>query len=148
MSEVKPDQNSKGLFRPGNRVNVTHGVYGFLATGSLPRKATYIRRQLGELRNAIEAAVLEKFGELTLYRAALVQTAIRHEGRACLLQRWLRLNGKLTHAEKLATLKEIGAASDARDRALKALGLDERDDGRSILEGLYGPVRMVNEPKS
>lgn len=147
MPEVKPDTNAQGRFRQGNRVNVTHGVYGYLATGSLPRGASYIRRQLAGYRKGLEAAVLELRGEITIYSASLIQSAIRHEGRATLLQRWLRQQEKdLSYSDKVSTLREIGSATDARDRCLKALGLDDADRPESILDSLYAPT-LPPEPE-
>lgn len=146
MPDVKPDRNSQGEFRKGNRIATTHGVRGFLTTGTLPPKAAYIRRNLNRFRTALEAAVLEQSDKIGLYQDALINSAIRHEARAALLQRWLRINEALTHAEKLATLKEIGNATDSRDRVLKALKLDDGDGGQVLLASLYGPgaVRITN----
>lgn len=125
----------------GNRNAVTHGIYSFLAMGSLPKGASYIRRQLSRLEDALRDAVLDKHGEISLLRAALVQTACRHEGRALLLSRWLRDRaGQMSDHDRMVYLREIGNASDARDRALKALGLD--NNGRDVIDALYcGPAQ-------
>lgn len=146
MPDVKQDTNSQGQFRQGNRASLTHGVHAFLATGSLPKKASYIRRQLSQFKLALEAGVREKHSTISLYHAALIQSVIRHEARASLLQRWLRLGEGLSHADRVMTLKEIGNATDARDKALKALRLDDSDNGQSILATLYGPraVRLTD----
>lgn len=86
---------------------------------------------------------------MSIFHAARIQTCVRHEGRAQLLQKWLRDNpeieqttaaisttdGKktntaeirktkgLTVTERVAVLKEIGAASESRDKALGDLRL-------------------------
>ncbi len=95
-----------------------------------------MRRLIGQFRHSLEDVVLQRVGEVSLYSGALIQSACRHEGRAQLLQRWLRELDKGDKSpsihDKLAILKEIGAASDARDRCLKQLGLHEKpqeDDG-------------------
>ena len=45
------------------------------------------------------------------------------------MTRWLRMTEpKLTLTDRLAVLREIGAATDARDRCLRALGLDQRPE--------------------
>jgi hypothetical protein len=120
----------------GNRNAAKHGVYGYLAIGSLPKGASYIRRQLGRFEGALRDAVTYKHGEVGVYHAALIQTACRHEGRAQLLTRWLReIDGTATITDRVAILREIGSASDARDRCLRLLELDA--GGRDVLDALY-----------
>ena len=126
-----------------NRNAVKSGVYSFLATGRYPRGASYVGRLVGQLRHALEVIVLERDGQVSVYQAALIQSASRHEGRAQLLQRWLRELGqrpkedggssKATKQEssvqeRVAILREIGNATDARDRCLKSLGLHEKPE--------------------
>jgi hypothetical protein len=56
----------------------------------------------------------------------LIQSACRHEARALLLQRKLRNEVEsLTTDQYLAVLRDLSAATEARDRALKGLKLDE-----------------------
>jgi len=126
-----------------------HYVYSFLTTGKLPPKCDYLRRQLGDFRRELDRLVLEQHGEVSMFHAARIQTCVRHEGRAQLLQKWLRDNpeietitaavtttdGKksttgetrrtkgLTVFERIAVLKEIGVASESRDKAIGDLGL-------------------------
>ena len=133
----------------GNRNRTTHGVHGYLAIGSLPKGASYIRRSLGQFRLALENSVQDKEGEICLYNAALIQSSVRHEARAQLLTRWLRKPGKdsdakqpgLSFTERLAVLREIGSATDARDKCLQRLGLDQRQqtDIWSVLEASDEP---------
>lgn len=123
-----------------------HGIYSFLAIGRAPHGCQYVFRLIGQFKQALEFAVAAKHGEIGLYHAALIQTACRHEGRAQLLTRWLRKGeAELSYADRLSTLKEIGAASDARDKALKALRLDDADDGASILDQLYGSASKITD---
>jgi len=112
----------------GNRNRMRHGVRAFLALGRAPKGSGYIYRLLGKLRLQVEQAVLAKHDELSLYHAMLVQSLVRHEGRCQLLTRWLREATDLTLADRLAVLKEIGAATDARDKCAKGLELDKRRD--------------------
>lgn len=139
MPNPSRDRTSRGRFAKGNKVNMKHGRYSYLAMGRAPQGCEYIGRLVGQFRKALEAAVTEKHGEVALYHAALIQSACRHEGRAQLLTRWLRLCDELSYADRLATLKEVGAASDARDKALKAIGLHDVDDRQTIIDQLYGP---------
>ena len=48
----------------GNRNAMTHGKYGYLALGTLPKGASYIRRQLGEFRGVLESIIRERDGEV------------------------------------------------------------------------------------
>jgi len=133
---------------PQNRNATKSGLYGYLAIGSLPKGASYIRRLMGEFERGLRAAVLAKSGELTLYAAAVCQTATRHEARAMLLQRWLRkadaAGDKVPLMDRVAIMREIGAASDSRDRCLRALGL-ERSDSNDVIDALY-PRAAVADP--
>ncbi len=109
----------------GNRNRTTHGRRGFLALGTLPKGAAYIRRCIGQLRAECEAAVIEAKGQLNLTDAATCQSVARHEGRALLAVRWLRQRGsEMSDSERLGYLRELGNATDARDRAIRSLRLD------------------------
>jgi hypothetical protein len=138
----------KGVKMPGtkgNRNATRNGRYGWLALGSLPKGASYVRRCIGKLRRELEIAVQAKEGELGLYQAGLCQSVARHEGRVLLCVRWLRDRGeRMSDMERLAYLREIGSATDSRDRCLRALGLDKPADP---FAGLYSqPLPAVSGP--
>jgi len=101
-----------------------HGLYAFLALGSLPKGASYIRRQGGRLRVQLTQAVLESGRKVGVTAAATINSACRHEGRAMLLQRYLRLEADLPLAARIQLLREIGMATDSRDRCIRSLRLD------------------------
>ena len=107
----------------GNRNAARHGLRAWCSVKRLPPGAGAIRRQLYAERDEIHAAVVSSHGEISLTHAALVQSAIRHSGRASLLERWLRVEPGLSVSERIAILKEIGAATDSRDRCLERLDL-------------------------
>lgn len=108
----------------GNTNAQRHGVYGYLSIGRLPKGAAYIRRQLSAFRRELERAVADQCnGDMGIRDAAFVHSACRHEARAQLLGRWLRCDECKTLGERLAVLKEIGNATDSRDKAIVALGL-------------------------
>lgn len=116
---------NKGGARAGNRNRMTWGGRGWAAVGSYPKGYSAVRRYVGRMRAELESAVCERHGQIGVYEAALVQSACRHEGRALLLQRLLRVeHDSLSVTERLGIVREIGAASDSRDKCLKALGLD------------------------
>lgn len=126
----------KGGAPRGNRnAKTRHGVRGYLALGRMPAGASYVRKLVFGLRKHLEATIIDQHGEINVYRAALVQSSCRHEARAQLLTRWLRTDEGLKLPERLAVLKEIGAASDSRDRCLERLGLnvDAKSDPWAML---------------
>lgn len=98
-----------------------------LSTGNLPKGCGYIKRTTNQLRNAVEDAVVEAHGEITLEDAAVIQTAIRWERHALLAQRWLRREtASLTPDQYLAFSRDIARASSERDKCIKLLGLGRR----------------------
>jgi len=132
-----PTEPNKGGAPRGNANRLTHGVRSYLAIGRLPKGASYIRRTLGLLRTAIESAVQEAHGEISIVSAALVQSAIRHEARCALLTRYLRdHDDSLTLSDRLGVLKQIGDATDSRDRCLRGLDLPSKRNA-NIWETLY-----------
>lgn len=113
----------------GNTNASRHGTWSFLALGRLPKGASFIRRLMGGLRRELEKAVAATHGEVSLPHAALVTTICRHEGRALLFSRYLALEGDgIKLAERVSILEAIGRATDARDKAIKALDLAASGD--------------------
>jgi hypothetical protein len=114
----------------------------------MPKGCGYVYRLTRELRHQLEAEIVHKHGQVGIFHAALVQTACRHEGRAQLLSRWLKQHAdEMGHHDRLSYLREIGNASDARDRALKTLGLDA--DGReNVLDALYSSPAPDTDEKA
>lgn len=109
----------------GNQNAATHGVYGFLTTGRMPKSASYVKRQLGVFRRSLEQITTAKYGEITLSKAALISSAIRHEGRFQLLARWLsKVDEASPLKDRLELLRAMGDATEARDRALRSLGIN------------------------
>ncbi len=127
----------------GNRNAQRHG----LRSAKLPKDSKYIEYTLNALRLALEAAVLDSHGAVTVTHAALVQSAVRHERRAALAERWGRVKPDLTLSEKLSIEREIGNATDARDRCIERLKLDESDRG-NIIDTLYSRSVAQNSSKA
>jgi hypothetical protein len=89
-------------------------------------------------RQSLEKAVAEVHGTVSLQHAAIIQTVIRHETVAQLAQRWLRLRfDALTDSDRLNFVRQIAASSDARDKAMRSLCLDNTTNGGRILDALY-----------
>ena len=109
---------------------------------------------MGQLRHSLENILIERESEVTIYDAAVIQSACRHEGRAQLLQRWLREldNGDKSPSvqDRLSILREIGSATDARDKCLKSLRLHEKpeeDDSWPIIAVTNGPGVETETPE-
>jgi hypothetical protein len=83
---------------------------------------------VNELRLQLESAVVDRHGEITLACAALIQTCCRYERHAQLAGKWLRDHPSLEVETRLALSRDIAKASESRDRAIRALGLDARPD--------------------
>lgn len=105
---------------PGNANAAKHGRY--LTIGTMPG-ASYARKLAGAFRRALEAAVLDKHGEISLMAACSISSATRHEIRAVLLGRALRAKD-VSLADRITLLRDISAASDSRDKAVRQLGID------------------------
>ncbi len=137
MSEA----NGKGGAPNLNRNRTTHGVRGWLAIGSYPKRASYVRRIVGRMRAELEAEVLDVHGRLGKYQAAIIQSAARHEGVCLLWTRWLKDEApNMSVSERLAVTARIEAATDARDRCLEKLGISELPDERD-------PWATIDEPR-
>jgi hypothetical protein len=153
-------QSTRAGAQYGNTSAQRHG----LRSSRLPKGCGSIANSTGELRANLEAELLKR-GPITTYQAALVQSCVRHETRAQLLARWLRLAEEPeTHAEsqtpktsdgsetstltkrqglgvldKAALLRDISAATDSRDKCIEKLKLDGGDPAADLKAILYGP---------
>jgi hypothetical protein len=67
-----------------------------------------------------------------------LQSACRHEKRAALAERWLRLEADPDKPSeyKISLLTQMSAATDARDKCLERAGLGKaaKDDWASIID--------------
>lgn len=146
MSTAETTSKRAGA-RPGNQHRLTHGCDGYLASGRMPPGCQYIARRLNTLRSLVTKAVEAKTGQISLYHAASIQSLIRHEARCQLLNRYLRREGAgMSLSDRMAVLREISAATDSRDKVLKALQLDQTA-AESVFAGLYDlPARQPSAP--
>jgi hypothetical protein len=128
MTTIEPttEPKNRGGAPPNNANRLKSGRRAWAAVKRLPKGAGAVRRALYAERDELERETVSHHGEITLYHAALIQSAIRHSGRAQLLERWVRIEADLSLAERLAVLKEIGSATDSRDKCLKSMGLDAK----------------------
>lgn len=118
---VTTDKKAKGLPYLKNKNATKHG----LRASGLPKGCSYIEGQVSAFRRYVR----EQLGEMTLWQEATLQSACRHETRALLAARWLRLEGEaLTVHERVALSKTISDATTSRDKALRGIGLDVPPD--------------------
>ena len=110
-------KGSKGGAPIGSQNAIKHGVRGYLVTGRLPKSANYIRKQLGQLRRQLESAVAESHGEVTLYHAAVIQSTVRHEARATLLNRYLSTEKELSLSDRMGLLGRLDRRRTAATNA-------------------------------
>jgi hypothetical protein len=131
---------------------LTHG----LCAGKLPAGCAYVKRLAAQLQRTLEAEVLDVRGEIGVYEAATIQSAVRWEKHALLSQRWLRLSQEtLTPEQRLAFSREIARASTERDKCLERLDIGRgtsspspfrAPDGRSLPDLVFGPRQVEQAP--
>lgn len=132
MTKTAPNHDhmtkrSKALI--GNHRRTRHG----LRASSLPPGCSYLKGQLQALRRDVRAELIDRDGATSIYQEALIQSAMRHEQRALLAQRWLRKEfDSIEMSEKVMLLREIGKATDARDKCFKQLGIGSRGTSGSV----------------
>jgi len=118
----------------------TTGLRATFTSGKLGKGTAYIKRISDRMRVVLEEAVIQRYGACTTYEHALIQSAGRHEVRAQLCQRKLRqLGDSLESFDRWMSLtKEIGHATDARDRCIMRLGIEHLNSKSKIVDALYG----------
>jgi hypothetical protein len=73
---------------------------------------------------------------VSLSKACIIQSICRHEAQCLLLQRWLRKGeASMSTDQRLAHLRQVGNATEARDRAVKSLALD-----RNVTEDVWAAI--------
>lgn len=129
MSAKTPEPeapNSAGA--PADNINaLKHGrrMRSGLYMARLPKACSWIHRQCGSLRRALETAVEERHGERTVYHDGVIITAVYYQALAQMAAKWLREGTDFSPADRLAHAKETARASGERDKCLRLLGLDK-----------------------
>jgi hypothetical protein len=113
-----------------------HGMNG----GKLPPGCQYIENRVNSLRRQMESALLAVKGEISVVDAAAINSILKWERHGLLAQHWLRKEcERLSASDRLRFSEAIAKASDARDKNIRALGLD-RDASDDVLASLYARV--------
>lgn len=117
----------------GNTNSQRHGMTG----GKLPKGCQYVENRVNALRRQVEAALIDVKGEIGIVDAAAINSVLKWERHGLLAQHWLRKEAdKLSPSDRLRFSEAIAKASDARDKAIRSLGLD-RDHSEDMLDSLY-----------
>jgi hypothetical protein len=128
----------------GNRNRQRHGLFG----SQLPKGCGYINNAFRKLRRQLESAVAESHGDITVQDAALVNSAMRHERRVKLCERWLREDySDLDIDKRMKIQKEISNATDSRDRCIEKLKLN-RSGGPSTFYGEMSNEELLKRVES
>jgi hypothetical protein len=107
-----------------------------LALGELPADMRGAGKSAAALRLALESAVVEAHGSISLTHACLIATASRWERHGAVASWLFRLHSAdMTHDQRLTYSREIARASAERDKAIERLRLE-----RDPLASLYGPI--------
>lgn len=115
-------------FKGGRIGALRSGVMSF-KQGRWPRGSQAIKQDGDEYRKLLEQACIELHGEVGLYAASVIQTAVTLETSARLWQKWLRDKWEdLKEEVKDRRLEAIGKARIQRDMCLKKIGLDKGID--------------------
>ncbi len=119
-----------------------------LVVGEFPKRFQFLKREGRAYRRAIEDAVVEAHGEVSVMQAHYIDTAAAATVHAAIC-RWIlreKLDG-MTTPDVLACSREILKAKETRDRCIRLLQLDgERE---RALDALYSdptpPAPKTNE---
>lgn len=125
MVNRRNDNSAKGKKIGAPRGNSNRFRHGLHIT-KLPKKLRHIENCGNVFRRAIEAELMSLKAEIGIHDGAVIQSALRHERRCRLLERWLsEENDELKVLDKVQILSQISQATDLRDRCLRVLGLDK-----------------------
>jgi len=126
----KPD---KGGAPAANGNRLRSGLYADpdkqairLQLGVLPPGMARVEREARVVRRAIEAAVIQRHGGITIHIAFLVHEAATWWRHGAIARWWLKENqADMDHATRLAHSREAARASTECRKAIEAIGLDK-----------------------
>lgn len=140
LTQAAADSMSAAAALPLTRKGSVNGL--FSKRHRLPADCQYLANEMELIKAQLEAAVLEKHGQVSIHHAVLIDSVLTHHKRVRLIQRWLvhpkhkkqkpweALDDENTTAAidlevRLKLLKEESAATDARSKAIQGLSLGE-----------------------
>lgn len=129
-------QAEAGALPPSRKASV-NGL--FSSKHRLPADCKHLAEEMQSIQEQLEAAVIEKHGQVGIYHAAVIESVLTHHKRLRLLQRWLVRpkhvrpkpwetdEGNRTEdidlSERVKLLDGESKATDARNKAILSLGL-------------------------
>jgi hypothetical protein len=119
----KHDGRRSNAIKTGKRMRQPPPRMGTI--GSLGPGRGHVVVSLRGTRDWLETVTIQRYGEISLLHAAYINTAVRNERTAQLSQLYLKENPDLPLADRLNLLRGIGAASEARDRAIEKLKIEQ-----------------------
>jgi hypothetical protein len=120
----EPAKTGKGAPR-GNYNSLRHGLRG----SKLPKGCRHVENSCNDLRRQLEEAVVLLKREVNISDAAAINSAVKWERHGLLSAHWLRKEGAtLSPADRLRFSEAVAKASDARDKAIRSLGLDQLEN--------------------
>jgi uncharacterized membrane protein YcaP (DUF421 family) len=109
-----------------------------LTVGNLPKELLAVRREGRAYRRALESAVIEAKGEITVTDCHHIDSATGATIQAGICRHLLRTKiGEMKTADVLNCTQTMTRAKQARDKAVLALALD-RDQSADLVNLLYG----------
>lgn len=119
---------------------VKHGVQRYLRHHKLPPGCEHVTKEAARLERVLEETILTLRNSVTAYEAVVIQTARRQETIYRLLQHYMNHQEdelKLKPELRLAYLRDMKSAAEARDKAVEKLNINV--DPKSLaLDVVYG----------
>ena len=136
MTTLAEPKHRSGGAPAENRNGYRHG----LKSARDPAGCSYITRQGGQFREALENSLIAENRPIGVYEAALIADAVAYYKHAMKARRWLREHfDELNHDQRLKFSAEEPKALEAVTRCLKSLNLD-RTDQQTMWDALDASV--------
>ena len=132
---LQSDPKQQGA-QPANRSAFRHG----LRSSRWPAGFSYQERQCNLYRRVLEDVVLAQRGEIDVIDAGTIHSAVQWAAHGAKAAKWLADGADLSPSDKLNHSREIARASTERDRAVKALGLDQHHGTADMWATIHGTV--------
>jgi hypothetical protein len=120
-----------------------------MKVGELPKNLLRQKRYVCAYRRDLEAATMERHGEVSVWHAHLIDAACGAEVHAAVCLWLLRERfDKMTDSDRLACSRELTKAKETRNRAVKQLKLHVVPDVGSALYGAIDATNPLNDSEA
>jgi hypothetical protein len=118
-----------------------------LTLGQLPPKLARLQRGVNQYRAALEAATIERHGQISILHAHQINLAASAELQAAVAYWALRQRAEtMTTADTLACADAITKARTKRNAAVAALGLDPPSEAELLRQLYVDPLPATDPP--